>query len=415
MRGILTFLVILWSCPGFGNDQPTAEDELSKALRNLVTSLEKVETGLRHSPSFRTPEEQAQGYRHLIRSLMKGLESGVLQDPDYPYFRILDHWLKEGGDNPDQRYGFSPVHGGKDYRIWGTLGSAVRMEVQLYAGRAWDGTGKSVGYLHFQDLAINDDGSFEIWLTADKRTSNWLQNHEEATTVFVRHIYDDWNAADTGTVHIDRIGFEGKRRPLESPAELADGINRAAEMFSATALTWPGVVNNRFVKLRPVNTVSTPYDTYSRGGAKGRWMSGGYFELAEDEALLIRMEATEATYQAIQLTDMWFASFEYGNQVSSLTTKQSQISPDGSYYYVITGEDPGYANWLDTGGAARGTLLIRWDGMNDELPMSAFPTSQVIKLESLEKAIPGYTETTATERFETRAARREHLQRRSNR
>ena len=32
--------------------------------------------------------------------MSKGIEAEVLQDADFPYFRILDFWLKEGGDNP---------------------------------------------------------------------------------------------------------------------------------------------------------------------------------------------------------------------------------------------------------------------------------------------------------------------------
>ena len=55
----------------------------------------------------------------MLRSMAKSLEAEVIQDPDYPYFRILDFWLREGGDNPDQRYAFSPIRGGEAYRVWG--------------------------------------------------------------------------------------------------------------------------------------------------------------------------------------------------------------------------------------------------------------------------------------------------------
>ena len=82
------------------------------------------------------------------------------------------------------------------------------------------------------------------------------------------------------------------------------------------------------------------------------------------------MPATSAKYQAVQLTDMWFASLEQANQVSSLTTKQSLQAPDGSYYYVVSQHDPGYANWLDSGALARGTLLLRWDGGSWSQPTS---------------------------------------------
>jgi hypothetical protein len=53
----------------------------------------------------------------MLRAFAKGMEAEILQDADYPYFRILDFWLKEGGDNPDQRYAFSPIRGGETSRV----------------------------------------------------------------------------------------------------------------------------------------------------------------------------------------------------------------------------------------------------------------------------------------------------------
>ena len=83
------------------------------------------------------------------------------------------------------------------------------------------------------------------------------------------------------------------------------------------------MVNQRYAAAGEPNTVARPIDTYARGGARGRWMSGGYFDLEEGQALVVRMPATSAKYQAVQLTDMWFASLEHAKQVSSLTTKLS--------------------------------------------------------------------------------------------
>ncbi|MFK7896962.1 MAG: hypothetical protein AB8G23_14050 [Myxococcota bacterium] len=64
-------------------------------------------------------------------------------------------------------------------------------------------------------------------------------------------------------------------------------------------------------------------------------LSGGYLDLDDGEALLIRMPSTNAQYQAIQLADIWMASLEYGNQVSSLTIVQSVLSDDGADWYLV--------------------------------------------------------------------------------
>jgi hypothetical protein len=186
-------------------------------------------------------------------------------------------------------------------------------------------------------------------------------------------------------------------------------------MFGTTARTWPAFVARRYTDAGEKNTVASPYDTYALGGAKGRWMSGGYFELGEDEALVIRVPETPAHYQGIQLTDMWFASLEHGNQISSLTTNQAVLAPDGAYYYVISRVDPGYANWLDAGGLTRGTFLIRWDGVQGALAKSEFPFAEVFPLEALEAAIPAFERVGEEERERVRRERRRHLQRRAHR
>jgi hypothetical protein len=394
---------------------PPAPDALSVAFDDFVAKLEAVEQSIRDSPAFGTPAEQVGGYRHMLRAMAKGLEAEVLQDADYPYFRILDFWLKEGGDNPDQRYAFVPIRGGETYRVWGRLGSAVRVEFQLYAGRPWDGTGTSAGYLAFEDMTLGEDGTFEVFLSAAPHEGNWLPNPGDATTLFARHIYGDWNEEDTGDIHIDRVGYEGLRRPPESPAELAARIEAAATMFATTARNWPAFVARRYQRPELINNISPPYDTYALGGARGRWMSGGSFALPPGEALVLRMPKTRAAYQAVQLADVWMASLEYANQISSLNTTQSELAPDGAYYYVISQEDPGYPNWLDAGALSRGVFMLRWDGVRGTLAEAEFPSARSVALEDLPEAIPGFTTVDEAERARVRAERRRHMQLRSHR
>ncbi len=242
-------------------------DPMAAALMDLQLAIARAQQQLQAEPAFDTELDQVDGYRHLLRSLVKGIEDGVLQNPDYPYFRILDFWLREGGDNPDQRYAFSPVRGGEHYRIWGNMGSAKRIELQLYAGRAWDGSGRSLGYLNFENIHVSDDGEFEIWLSPKPHGGNWLANPAEATDVFIRHVYDNWNNTRPGSAHIDRIGWEGKRQSAQSPTSLAEGIRQASDMFTASAATWPAVVQ-RFEQRLPANRLSLPHDTYSQGALK---------------------------------------------------------------------------------------------------------------------------------------------------
>lgn len=393
--------------------------ELGRAFDGLLESIRSAERDIVAGPAFSGDIEMAAGYQHIVRSMKKAIEGAVLQDVDFPYFRILDFWQREGGDNPDQRYAFSPVRGGEDYRIWGSLGSACRIEVQLYSGDPWagPGAGESVGYLTFEELLLTEDGDFEVLLTSysDPDGLNELVNPAEATSVFVRHIYDEWNPRYPGEVHIDRVGFEGNRQLPPTATEMVERLDAASHMVERAITVWPDFVNQRYVEARDPNSVSPLFDTYAMGGARGRWMASGHFKLDPGEVLVFTMPPTDAQYQALQVADLWFASLEYGNLTSSLTTTQMVLSPDGNYYVVVSPEDPGHANWLDTGGRTAGVFLLRYDGVEGDVPAEQHPTTSVVSVDELESFIPGFEAVDAQHRAAARATRRQHLQIRTNR
>ena len=394
----------------------TTKDPLPEAFDAFLEQLKSVDQSIREFPAYDSEAERVGAYRHIFRSTITAIQSGIIQDTEYPYFRVLDFWARMGGDNPDQVYSFSPISGGESYRIWGKLGSAKRVEVQLYAGEPWNGTGRSAGFLPFEDIELADDGSFEIFVTPTQKSENWMDNPDDVTEVFVRHIYDRWDESEAGKVHIDRLGYEGRRRLTESAANLANKIKTAITTLEKNAVGFPHFVNQRYVKSElPPNTLSPLVDTYSLGGVKGRWMGNGYFEIPEGKALIVKAWPTQAAYQAIQLTDMWFASMEYGNRVTSLNTTQSLLSPDGAYYYVISATDPGHANWLDAESLYRGTILMRYDGVQGKISENLHPSTELINLAELSQKIPGYQVVSSGQRDRVRAERRHHLQLRSSR
>ena len=83
--------------------------------------------------------------------------------------------------------------------------------------------------------------------------------------------------------------------------------------------------------------------------------------------------------------------------------------------YKRQNEDPGHANWLDPGELRRGTILMRWDGVEGELAPDQHPSAELVGLGELADHIPGLHPVTQEEREATRAARRKHLQRRAHR
>jgi len=402
------------------SDRPTGEvpgagGPLPAAFEEFLQSLIESERAMRTSSAYTTEAERVATYQHLLRMLLNSIEAEILLDADFPYFRINDFWVREGGDSPNQRYSIARVRGDSAYRVWGWIGSARRIEVQLNSGRPWFGTGDSMGYLPHEEISFGEDGSFEIWLSPDPREGNWLANALPADTLFVRQIYDRWDGERPAEVHIDRVGYEGAPKFRDGEAEFAERIRATAVTLEQFTLGWGRFIDRQYVKGVEPNEVPQPIDTYQLGGVRGRWMANGSFDLPPGQALLIRAPRTSADHIGIQLTDLWFASLEYANRVSSLNATQALLSPDDAYYFVISQEDPGHANWLETDGLSRGVFLMRYDGMMGAMPEAQFPVGERVSIDEIPDRIPGYRRVTESERAAIRASRRIHIQRRSNR
>lgn len=423
MRRLLSiaFLGMLFfkTCPAAAQSDAldgAQPDPLSDAWSSLIVAMQQAESEVRDFEYFDSEQDQARAYLLLSRALLKGIEEQLLNDPDFPLFRIMDPRMKEGGDNPDQRYSFAEIKGNTDYVIRGDLGSAARLEVQLYAGRPWANDGESLDYLAFEDIELDSDGQFEIRVLQQcgQRQTNCLTNPANTTTVMVRQIYADWNTQPAGELHIDRMGFEGRSKAAPTPENVAQRIEAMAYTMHQSAVIWPQMVKERYTDRRPPNVVSPLMDTFKFGGARGRWMASGHFQLQPEQALVIKSWPVGAPYQGIQLTDLWFASLEYANRVTSLTRRQSVLAPDGAIYYVITSEETGYPNWLDTMGLEQGAFIMRYDGVGGAIEPSRWPSAQLVDLPDLPQIIPGFegARITADDRDQQRALRRAHVQKR---
>jgi hypothetical protein len=386
--------------------------DLESAFHDLLAALGESSDFLRAHPFYDDEENRASGYAFLVSVLLARLEEDVISDAEFPFFRVIDRRTREGADNPDQRYLVALVMGGKTYRIWGKLGSARRLEFQVYAGDPYlsDG-GRSASFLTFEDLTVGDDGSFEVFLSPQKAGTNWLENPDDATKLFVRQVYSEWTDDPTGEVHIDLVGSEGSPMPRLTEEELARRLHKAAIDLRSHVKIWPHVVGHVLEGVAP-NELAPPLDSGAQGGVPGRWMVQGTFELDDDEALIVRTWPSSGNYQGIQLLDLWLESLEYANRQTSLTGDQAQLSDDGSYYLVISARDPGVANWLDTMGRRRGVMLLRYDGTTEEaFDPRQWPTTTKVKFAELASHLPPDTASRSpADRIVDIAARRKHVQ-----
>jgi hypothetical protein len=274
------------------------------------------------------------------------------------------------------------------------------------------GSGHSASDLAMENVKFDKDGHFEVMLSPQKTPGNWLANPSDGSKLLVRQVFGDWKNESPGDVHIDRVGLEGSLRPVLT--DMAAKLSQAATDLIQTVEVWPDFVLHRYVQAMPANTLPPVADPSASGGVKGRWMTEAWFDLADDDALVLTTWPMSGNYQGVQLADLWFSSLEYANRQTSLTADQAYRSKDGAYHFVISAKNPGVQNWLDTTGLRRGVLLLRFDGMKEtNFPNDRQPTLQKVKLADLHKVLPADTPSFSPEMLsQVIAERRAHVQRR---
>lgn len=72
-----------------------------------------------------------------------------------------------------------------------------------------------------------------------------------------------------------------------------------------------------------------------------------------DEALIVTANAAGALFRNVVLCDLFFMSLSYWSRTGSMNMSQMAADNDGTFTYVVTHQDPGVYNWLDTGGLHR--------------------------------------------------------------
>ncbi|MGE4650040.1 MAG: hypothetical protein AAEJ53_04050, partial [Myxococcota bacterium] len=97
------------------------------------------------------------------------------------------------------------------------------------------------------------------------------------------------------------------------------------------------------------------------------------------------------------------------NRQSSLNQQQLHIDSDGRVRVVLSVEDPGVPNWLDTGGHLEGIIQYRyiWTRNNPQ------PSIRALPLAELRAALPAdHPSVSPEERRAAIASRQAHLRRR---
>jgi hypothetical protein len=125
---------------------------------------------------------------------------------------------------------------------------------------------------------------------------------------------------------------------------------------------------NHLYRNLEVNTLKGPAPASAMGGSATMATAQGFYQLAEDEAVIVEWDPADALLSSISLCDWWFQPIEAHRLQSSLSSGRAASNPDGTITVVLATRDPGIVNWLDSNGLRDIFLNARWQGLPPQYP-----------------------------------------------
>ena len=329
----------------------------------------------------KTEQEAAEGMRWLLRVIAMSVEVAADANPRMPHFQRMDTLVRKvGGDNPDAEYEFVAIDGQYDYKITGNVGSVRYLGLTFNAGQG-NTPRRQFAYLSDKTLNLDEAGNFTLILSqeAPDIPGQWVQTPADASGILVRQYIAQREQEELPSFHIEVLGDPLPFRPV-TDQEVADAIiGTSYAFFSLTTLhhrVLPELMEktNFFIEATSENLGG------AISGNDNLYMIGSY-QLADDEALLMRVQPPDTRYWNIALESRWHEIADYLHRPTSLTLDEVQYSEDGSVEFVVAHQDPGHPNWLDTSGHNFGFITLRWlDAKGAKVPT---PELQVIQWNEL--------------------------------
>jgi hypothetical protein len=337
-------------------------------------------------------------------------------------------------DNPDTIYRFMGVNAASSYVIKGQFTGDRPADTTFSVLTGLSGNTASV--LGGHALVVDLDGSFTVTVSRDAAAPgqpNHLQLTNDSTLIATRNTLSDWGTEVPMTLSIERVGGPPNSLfsqlggfaipgigplvvgnpllttlvslipPMADPPPLlrgaiaavimALGIQREATYMSVAT------TDSQTGQQIPPNVLKNP--TRNAEFLATQLQSAGYFQLADDETLVVTIDPGSAGYFVLPVTNDWTISKDYWNQQTSLNDSQAIANSDGTYTLVIAKTDPGVANWVSTGGLNQGTISMRFQDLDPDSTDLPTVSSQVVSLDQLPLAVPmGTVYYTAQQRAE---------------
>jgi hypothetical protein len=369
---------------------PADFDALLEGLRGVHRRLSGHLTGHDHVPAELTVA--------MLGGLMASYLAKVCSDPDYPAFVPgAGYHQRMGMPNPDTIYLTATIDGAGVYRLAGDRGTCPEVSLMPMGGPTAAGI-RTYPAIDLRDVEPGADDRIDLVLSAQRpegHRGQWREIAPDVRTLMLRAVSDDWGAHRDPVLSITRLD-KPSRRSRPAPKALATSLAGLVPMVEGSL----GFGMRKVAGLRAggfVNAVTT-VDYSAGGGLAGQWYQEGVFELAEGRALVVEADLRGGVDTlSLALTDALGCTLDWANAQTSLNRTQAGFDPDGYLRFVVSGEDPGVANWLDTMGHTVGVMQFRWTG-STEVPALAF---RLVDADAVMTALPLGTRTVSREERDT--------------
>ncbi|NOX85031.1 MAG: DUF1214 domain-containing protein [Chlorobi bacterium] len=392
MRNLLfAFLKVLKFFRTFGRKiSGKTEDDIhrqrivsGKAWEEFCDQLKLAGAVLKYPGTPQDAFNQAEGVRYLTRLTRAALEAFVeYNDPAFPVLRRMVHeTVKMGADNPDNYYFNAQISGKYEYRITGKRNTVHYIGFFTQNGNYGTTGGLApCDTLEDNELVLEKDGSFEIILSKEKKGKNWLKIEEDTGMVIVRQTFLDRFKEVPAELKIETLNGKAEPDPL-TPEMIDEGLKTAAMFVAGAPLLFARWAKG-FQKHTNRLPLFDPDVSNAAGGDKNIIYYHSYWKLAEDEALVITVKPPECDLWNFQLNNYWMESLDYRYFNVCINKGSAVYETDGSVRVIVSHEDPGMPNRLDTCGHTEGTMCWRWYRLKDDAePVE--PECKVVKLKDL--------------------------------
>lgn len=389
--------------------------ELEDALQVYEAARDEVRELVLGSALAKRPLVAAQAAYFLRMNEVSAYNFYIAPRQAYPKLYVhsifMPYEISTGQACPDFLYRWSFLDGRCSYRIRGRRGTTIWTDIQITNGYWGDERMETLGNFTLEELDADDEGRFDIFLSAEKRPGNWLPLDPASTNnmLLSRETWGDWESERGVEMQIERIEPEGNFPIIHDEARMAERLKAAARYMKFSANFSVGTTQ------RIIDGAGGTNRFFDITGAKERQKSkvGGsnpqaqmammIYEIEPDQALIIETDVPRARYWGISLGDVWFASIDYTHHQSSLNMRQARLDADGRFRCVIALEDPGVPNWVDPDGQCFGLVILR-RYLADSHPV---PDVKLVPATDLRRYLPSDTPTVGADTRRQQLRRRE--------